>query len=111
VGNNFNLEGQNQPGQKTTDIAGNVSVNYKLSKDGRYQLRAYRRDQFVVIEGQIIETGVGFTLTVDYNRFSQIFRKRTRKEKEQQKQYKEEQKEKDKQQKAAADSTKTTTTK
>jgi len=111
VGNNFNLEGQNQPGQKTTDIAGNVSVNYKLSKDGRYQLRAYRRDQFVVIEGQIIETGVGFTLTVDYNRFSQIFRKRTRKEKEQQKQYKEEQKEKDKQQKAAADSTKTTSTK
>ena len=36
VGNNFNLEGQNQPGQKTTDIAGNVSVNYKLTQDGRY---------------------------------------------------------------------------
>lgn len=107
VGNNFNLEGQNQPGQKTTDIAGNVSVNYKLSKDGRYQLRAYRRDRFIVIEGQIIETGVGFTLTVDYNRFSQIFRKRTRKEKAQQKQYKQEQKEKEKKQKAAADSTTT----
>jgi hypothetical protein len=108
VGNNFNLEGQNQPGQKTTDIAGNVQLNYKLSKDGRYQLRAYRRDQFVVVEGQIIETGVGFTLTVDYNRFSQIFRKRTRKEKEQQKQYNQEQKEQKKEQKAAADSTKTT---
>ncbi len=94
VGNNFNLEGQNQPGQKTTDIAGNVSVNYKLSKDGRYTLRAYRRDQYIVIEGEIIETGVGFTLTVDYNRFSQIFRRRTPEEKALEKKYNNEQKEK-----------------
>ncbi|MDB5141945.1 MAG: hypothetical protein JWQ66_658 [Mucilaginibacter sp.] len=96
VGNNFNLEGQNQPGQKSTDIAGNVSVNYKMSADGRYMLRAYRRDEFVVIEGEIIETGVGFTLTVDYNRFSQIFRGKTPKEKEMARKYKQEQKEKDK---------------
>jgi len=97
VGNNFNLEGTNQPGQKSSDIAGNVTVNYKLSKDGRYALRAYRRDQFVVIEGQVIETGVGFTLTVDYNRFSQIFSRKTRKEKALERKYKQEQKEKDQQ--------------
>jgi hypothetical protein len=95
VGNNFNLEGNNQLGQKTTDIAGNVTVNYKLSKDGRYALRVYRRDEFVVIEGEVIETGVGFTLTVDYNRFSQIFRSKTPKEKAEEKKYKQEQKEKD----------------
>ncbi|HTD40661.1 MAG TPA: translocation/assembly module TamB domain-containing protein, partial [Mucilaginibacter sp.] len=100
VGNNFNLEGQNQPGQKTTDIAGNVTVNYKLSKDGRYALRVYRRDQFVVIEGEVIETGVGFTLTVDYNRFSQIFSRKTSKEKELERKYKQEQKEKDQEAKA-----------
>jgi len=75
VGNNFNLEGAQQ-GEKTTNIAGNLSVNYKLSKDGRYTIRAYRREQYVVIQGQIIETGVGFTLTVDYNKFKQIFRSR-----------------------------------
>jgi hypothetical protein len=101
VGNNFNLEGANQPGQKSTDIAGNVMVNYKLSKDGRYALRAYRRDQFVVIEGEVIETGIGFTLTVDYNRFSQIFSRKTRREKELQRKYKQEQKEKDKELKAS----------
>jgi hypothetical protein len=94
VGNNFNIEGQNQPGQKTTDIAGNVTVNYKLSEDGRYMLRAYRRDEFIVIEGQVIETGVGFTLTVDYNRFNQIFRKKTPEEKALEKKYKQEQKKK-----------------
>jgi hypothetical protein len=101
VGNNFNLEGQNQPGQKSTDIAGNVAVNYKLTKDGRYAVRAYRRDQFIVIEGEVIETGVGFTLTVDYNRFSQIFSRRTQKEKILERKYKQDQKEKDKQAKTA----------
>ncbi|RYE22277.1 MAG: translocation/assembly module TamB, partial [Sphingobacteriales bacterium] len=96
VGNNFNLEG-NRPGQKASNIAGNVSVNYKLSRDGRYTLRAYRKDEFVVIQGQIIETGIGFSLTVDYNRFREIFRKRTEEEKALRRQYKREQEQKDKQ--------------
>ncbi|MDB5129205.1 translocation/assembly module TamB domain-containing protein, partial [Mucilaginibacter sp.] len=114
VGNNFNLEGAQQ-GQKTSNIAGNVSVNYKLSKDGRYTLRAYRKDEFVVIQGQIIETGVGFSLTVDYNRFREIFRKRTEQEKAMRRKYKEEQKIKDEQEKASQqkdkeDRTKTQTT-
>jgi hypothetical protein len=114
VGNNFNLEGAQQ-GQKTSNIAGNVSVNYKLSKDGRYTLRAYRKDEFVVIQGQIIETGVGFSLTVDYNRFREIFRKRTEEEKEMRRKYREEQKKKDEQEKASQqkdkdDRTKTQTT-
>lgn len=100
VGNNFNLEGA-QAGQKTSNIAGNVSVNYKLSKDGRYSLRAYRKDEFIVIQGQVIETGIGFSLTVDYNRFREIFRKRTAQEREMRKKYREEQKKKDEQEKAS----------
>ncbi|WDF56777.1 translocation/assembly module TamB domain-containing protein [Mucilaginibacter sp. KACC 22063] len=96
VGNNFNLEGANQPGERTTNIAGNIGVNYKLSKDGRYTLRAYRRDQYIVLQGQVIETGVGFTLTVEYNRFKQIFSKMTRQQRELHKQYKKEEKEKKK---------------
>jgi hypothetical protein len=100
VGNNFNLEGASA-GQKTSNIAGNVSVNYKLSKDGRYSLRAYRKDEFIVIQGQVVETGIGFSLTVDYNRFREIFRKRTAQEREMRKRYREEQKLKDEQEKAA----------
>jgi hypothetical protein len=101
VGNNFNLEGQNAPGQKTTDIAGNISVNYLLTKDGRYMIRAYRRDQFIVIEGEVVETGVGFTLTYDFNRFKELFAKKSKKEKALEKQYKEEQKQKKDEQKQA----------
>ena len=108
VGNNFNLEGQNQPGQKTTDIAGNISVNYKLTKDGRYLIRIYRRDEFIVVEGQVIETGVGFSLTYEYNHFKELFAKKPAKDKEMLKEYNKNQKEQKKEQKAAdkkADST------
>jgi hypothetical protein len=91
VGNNFNLEGQ-QAGEQATNIAGDISVGYKLTQDGRYLIRAYRKDQFIVVQGQVVETGVGFSLTVDYNRFSQIFSAKTKKEKEMLKKQKEEDK-------------------
>jgi hypothetical protein len=87
VGSSFGLEGPQPPGQSSTNIAGNVNVEYALSKDGRYRLRAYRRNQNEgVIEGQIIETGLGFALVVDYNRFREIFHKRSRRNRENQEQ-------------------------
>lgn len=115
VGNNFNLEGANS-GEKTSNIAGDISANYKLSKDGRYTLRAYRRDEYIVLQGQVIETGVGFTLTMDYNRFSQLFKRSTKREKDLNKKYKKDQKEQKKDEKATddakqpADNKKTVTT-
>jgi hypothetical protein len=75
VGSSFGLEGSERQGQSSTNIAGNVNVEYMLSADGRYRLRAYRRNQNEgIIEGQIIETGIGFALVVDYNRFREVFR-------------------------------------
>jgi len=77
VGSSFGLEGPANQNQNSTNIAGNVNVEYALSSDGRYRLRAYRRNQNEgVIEGQIIETGLGFALVVDYNRFREIFQKK-----------------------------------
>lgn len=73
VGNNFALENPNAARQTTT-LADNVALDYKLSKDGRYLLRAYRKNEYEgVLEGYIIETGVGFIITLDYNRFRDIF--------------------------------------
>ncbi len=83
VGSSFALEGPQAETKDATNIAGNVNIEYALSKDGRYRLRAYRRNQNEsVIEGQIIETGVGFTLVVDYNRFREIFQKRRNRNRE-----------------------------
>lgn len=76
VGSNFGIEGNRPANQSSSNIAGNINVEYLLSADGRYRLRFYRRNQTeAVVEGQIIETGVGFALVVDYNRFREIFRR------------------------------------
>lgn len=78
VGSNFGLEGPQQPGARTSNLAGDVSVEYQLSKNGRYLLRAYQKNEYqVAIQGQVIETGVGFVLTMDYNKFKEIFQART----------------------------------
>ena len=78
VGSNFELEGPQQPGARTSNLAGDVSVEYQLSRDGRYLLRAYQKNEYqVAIQGQVIETGVGFVLTMDYNKFKEIFQART----------------------------------
>src|SRR5690606_18427013 len=74
VGSNFELEGPQQTNQQQNNVAGNISINYKLSKDGRYALRAYRKNDYTgALEGYVVETGVGFIITIDYNRFREIF--------------------------------------
>jgi hypothetical protein len=80
VGSNFQLEGPQNSNQQNNNIAGNIAADYQISKDGRYLLRFYRRNQYEgVVDGYIIETGLGFILSVDYNKFSQVLhRKRQR---------------------------------
>jgi len=44
-------------------------------------VRAYRKNDYEgVVEGYIIETGVGFIISLDYNKFSQIFLSKKQKE-------------------------------
>ncbi len=76
VGSDFQLE-QTNPGQNASNIAGDVSIDYKLSKDGRYMVRVYRNDQYqTIVQGQVVETGLSFILTYDYNSFKELFRNR-----------------------------------
>ncbi|HEY4065038.1 MAG TPA: translocation/assembly module TamB domain-containing protein [Puia sp.] len=74
VGSSFDVVGSGAPQQAPSNLAGNVDVAYKLSRDGRYLLRAYRQNQYeAVILGQVIETGVGFVFTFDYDKFKEIW--------------------------------------
>lgn len=84
VGSNFALEGEARQNENMTNIAGDVTVDYSLSRDGRYMLRAYRKNEYqVALQGQIVETGVGFIITLDYDKFRDIFQKsKNRKQKE-----------------------------
>ncbi|MEE1899301.1 translocation/assembly module TamB domain-containing protein [Flavobacterium rakeshii] len=82
VGSSFGLEGPQQANEETTNIAGDVSLDYQLTKDGRYMVRAYRKDEYqVAVQGQVVETGVAFIITMDYNKFRELFH-RTEEEKE-----------------------------
>ncbi|HUH25484.1 MAG TPA: translocation/assembly module TamB domain-containing protein, partial [Flavobacterium sp.] len=77
VGSNFGLEGTERENEKNTNIAGNFEMEYMLSRDGRYLLKAYRKDEYqVALQGQVIETGVGFVITIDYNKFREIISRR-----------------------------------
>lgn len=74
VGNSFGVEGDARQNEQMTNIAGDITLDYSLSKDGRYMLRAYRKNDYqVALQGQIIETGVGFIITLDYDKFREIF--------------------------------------
>lgn len=74
VGSNFEIEGAQQPGQKATNIAGDISVEYQLSRDGRYIARVYRKNQYqVTLQGQFIETGLGFIINMNYDEFKELF--------------------------------------
>jgi translocation and assembly module TamB len=74
VGRNFELENTNADAASSNQVFDNVAVNYALSKDGRYMVRAYRKNQYqAVLQGFIIETGVSFIVTLDYDTFRELF--------------------------------------
>ncbi len=78
-GKSFTVEGQNTStgnngANDNTQFIPDVNTSYKLSKDGKYVLRAYRQNQYeAVMDGYFIETGVAFTFTMDYNKFKELF--------------------------------------
>jgi hypothetical protein len=76
VGSSFGIEGPQQVNQNANNIAGDVSLDYQLSKDGRYKIRVYRINKYqVALQGEVVETGIAFIITLDYNKFKELFNK------------------------------------
>jgi hypothetical protein len=74
VGSSFDVDGTGAPKQQSSNFAGDVEAAYKLSNDGRYLVRVYRQNQYEVeIAAQVIETGVGFIFTFNYDKFKEIW--------------------------------------
>ncbi len=77
VGSNFELEGPQNSNQQSNNIAGNVALDYQLSRDGRYLVRFFRRNNYEgEVDGYVIENGLSFIISVDYNRFREILHRR-----------------------------------
>jgi translocation and assembly module TamB len=78
VGKSFTVDGTNPTSNNNntnTQFIPDVNTTYKLSKDGRFMLRAYRKNQYeALLDGYFIETGVSFNFTIDYDKFREIFK-------------------------------------
>lgn len=84
VGKNLGIEGQDRSAkarqQNTASYMPDATINYKLSKDGRYMIRAYSKNKFeVIMDGYIVETGLSFIVSMDYEKFNELFNRKRRK--------------------------------
>ena len=79
VGKSFTVDGTNPTSNNNntnTQFIPDVNTTYKLSKDGRFMLRAYRKNQYeALLDGYFIETGVSFNFTIDYDKLQEIIKK------------------------------------
>jgi hypothetical protein len=75
VGGTLDVEGTKASQNSASSITSDVTIEYKLTKDGRYRLKGFRNNLYEgAIEGQIIETGIGVSYVHDFNRWKDIFR-------------------------------------
>ncbi|RYE16622.1 MAG: translocation/assembly module TamB, partial [Sphingobacteriales bacterium] len=81
VGKNFGLQGQDAESKANaasgSSFIPDFSADYQLSKDGRYRIRGYRKNAYeAVLDGYVIESGVSFVVTLDYEKFRELFKKK-----------------------------------
>lgn len=75
VGGNVDVEGAKAKQSSASDITSDITVEYKLTKDGRYRLKGFRHNQYEgAIDGLLIETGVGVSYVRDFNKWKNLFR-------------------------------------
>ncbi|MDO9551804.1 translocation/assembly module TamB [Rhodonellum sp.] len=75
VGSQVDIEGSSQSPDQENAVLGNISLEYMLTENGRYRLRAFRRNQFEsIIDGQLIVTGFGLIFNREFNRFTELWR-------------------------------------
>ncbi|MCE3279028.1 MAG: hypothetical protein K0S44_1219 [Bacteroidetes bacterium] len=75
VGGSVDVEGERAKQNSASDITSDVSLEYKLSKDGRYRLKGFRHNQYEgAIEGQLVETGAGILYIKDFDKWKEFFR-------------------------------------
>lgn len=75
LGGSVDVEGDQAKQNSASDITSDVTVEYKLNKDGSFRLKGFRHNQYEgAIEGQLIETGAGVVYVRDFNRWSRLFK-------------------------------------
>ena len=75
VGSQVDVQGSNRNPDQQTPVIGNVSLEYLLTKDGRFRLKGFRRNEFEnVIDGQLIVSGISLIFTKEFNEFRNLWK-------------------------------------
>lgn len=74
VGSQVGLEGNSQGAEQANSLLANISIEYMLTEDGRWRIRAFRKNQFEsIIDGQLVVTGAGLVFNREFNEFSELW--------------------------------------
>ncbi len=65
VEGHFDLEGNNPAYQNNTSTMTEFIVEYLLTKNGNYRIKAFRENAFDLIDGEIQNTGLAFIFVID----------------------------------------------
>ena len=75
VGSMVDLSNKNNQ-TNANELASDVTVEYRLSDDGTYRLKAFRQNQYQdVIEGPLNVTGMGLIYNRDFDKWQNLFRR------------------------------------
>jgi translocation and assembly module TamB len=76
VAGNFDVEGESQRQQSSlADFAGDIVVEYLITQDGRFRLMGFRKNEYEdLLQGEIMETGIGLIFVKDYDSLSELFK-------------------------------------
>ncbi|MDN3667416.1 translocation/assembly module TamB domain-containing protein [Algibacter miyuki] len=76
VGSGVDVQEDSQNAGETTPLVGTVNIQYLFDDNGRWRLKAYRKNEFEsVIDGQIILTGIALIFNQEFNKFQELFAK------------------------------------
>ena len=76
VSSNINLEGEENANKNVSDFIGDIVLEYKLTDDGRYRLKAFRVEEYDdLAQGEVSKTGVGFIILKDFDTLRELFSK------------------------------------
>lgn len=74
---NFPMGNSSTPVKSGSHHIPDITSTYKLSPDGRFQIKAYEKDEYdAVVQGYFTEVGVNFTIEVSYDKFKEILQRR-----------------------------------
>ena len=75
LGGSIDVEGDQAKQNTASEITSDVTIEYKLTKDGAFRMRGFRHNQYEgAIEGQLVETGVGVVYVRDFNTWKRFFK-------------------------------------